>query len=100
MFNKGNFIGDKEKMYDFTRLTKEEFMLSYSYLTDEEYDNTLAIYQQMLDDIRDVELKLYSFVEKLGSDSMLAIAWHIVHKYLQMCKDEDPKMKSEKLNHC
>ena len=54
----------------------------------------------MLDDIRDVELKLYSFVEKLGSDSMLAIAWYIVHKYLQMCKDEDPKMKSEKLNHC
>lgn len=97
---KGNFIGDKEKMYDFTRLTKEEFMLSYSYLTYEEYDNTLAIYQQMLDDIRDVELKLYSFVEKLGSDSMLAIAWYIVHKYLQMCKDEDPKMKSEKLNHC
>ena len=48
MFNKGNFIGDKEKMYDFTRLTKEEFMLSYSYLTDEEYDNTLAIYQQCL----------------------------------------------------
>lgn len=32
---KGNFIGDKEKMYDFTRLTKEEFMLSYSYLTGE-----------------------------------------------------------------
>lgn len=92
---KGNFIGDKEKMYDFTRLTKEEFMLSYSYLTDEEYDNTLVIYQQMLDEIRDVESKLYSFIEKLGSDSMLAIAWYIVHKYLQMCKDGDPKTEPE-----
>lgn len=92
---KDNFISDKEKMYDFTRLTKEEFMLSYSYLTDEEYDNTLVIYQQMVDEIRDVELKLYSFIEKLGSDSMLAIAWYIVHKYLQMYKDEDPKTESE-----
>lgn len=92
---KGNFIGDKEKMYDFTRLTKEEFMLSYSYLTDEEYDNTLVIYQQMLDEIRDVESKLHSFIEKLGSDSMLAIAWYIVHKYLQMCKDKDPKTEPE-----
>ena len=92
---KGNFIGDKEKMYDFTRLTKEEFMLSYSYLTDEEYDNTLVIHQQMLDEIRDVESKLYSFIKKLGSDSMLAITWYIVHKYLQTCKDEDPKTESE-----
>jgi hypothetical protein len=47
MFNKANFIGDKEKMYDFTRLTKEEFMFTYSYLTNEEYDNTLAIYKEM-----------------------------------------------------
>lgn len=62
---KGNFIGDKEKMYDFTRLTKEEFMLSYSYLTDEEYDNTLVIYQQMINEIRDVESKLYSFYREI-----------------------------------
>lgn len=47
MYNKVNFIDDKEKMYDFTRLTKEEFMFTYSYLTSEEYDNTLAIYKEM-----------------------------------------------------
>jgi hypothetical protein len=35
-----NFIDDKEKMLDFFELTKEEFLESYSYLTEEEYDNT------------------------------------------------------------
>lgn len=37
-----NFIGDEEKMRDFVSLTKEEFLSSYSYLTEEEYDNTVA----------------------------------------------------------
>lgn len=37
-----NFIGDEEKMRDFVSLTKEEFLSSYSYLTEEEYDNTAA----------------------------------------------------------
>ena len=36
-----NFLNDKEKMIDFKILTKEEFLKSYSYLTEEEYDNTL-----------------------------------------------------------
>ena len=36
----GSFIDDEEKMKDFTRLTKEEFLRSYSYLTDKEYENT------------------------------------------------------------
>ena len=39
-FKDGNFIDDKEKMRDFRQLTKEEFLQSYSYLTEEEYDNT------------------------------------------------------------
>ena len=34
------FIDDKEKMKDFIELTKEEFLESYSYLTEEEYDET------------------------------------------------------------
>lgn len=61
---KGNFIGDKEKMYDFTRLTKEEFMNTYSYLTGEEYDNTECIYQQMLGVLEEVETKLFILSEK------------------------------------
>jgi hypothetical protein len=35
-----NFIDDSEKMRDFMKLTKDEFLKSYSYLTEEEYDNT------------------------------------------------------------
>lgn len=34
------FINDGEKMRDFFTLTKEEFLDSYSYLTEEEYDAT------------------------------------------------------------
>ena len=43
-FKKGNFITDTEKMRDFKELSKEEFLKSYSYLTEEEYDNTKEIY--------------------------------------------------------
>ena len=37
---KDNFSDDAEKMADFEILTKKEFLTSYSYLTEEEYDNT------------------------------------------------------------
>jgi len=39
----GNFADDEEKMRDFRELTKEQFLESYSYLTEEEYDNTMRI---------------------------------------------------------
>ena len=38
--SKSNFLDDDEKMADFEILTKEEFLTSYSYLTEQEYDNT------------------------------------------------------------
>jgi len=41
---KVNFYDDPEKMRDFVVLTKDQFLCSYSYLTEEEYDNTKAIY--------------------------------------------------------
>lgn len=42
-----NFLDDEEKMNDFDRLTKEEFLLSYSYLSEEEY-NLTRIAQKVL----------------------------------------------------
>lgn len=36
-----SFITDKEKMSDFKILTKQEFLKSYSYLTEAEYDQTV-----------------------------------------------------------
>jgi hypothetical protein len=38
--SQSNFLDDAEKMADFEILTREEFLTSYSYLTEEEYDNT------------------------------------------------------------
>ena len=35
------FVDDKEKMADFELLSKEEFLKSYSYLTEKEYDDTV-----------------------------------------------------------
>lgn len=46
-----NFYSDVEKMRDFRTLTKDEFLQSYSYLTEKEYDNTLAI-EHLISDIQ------------------------------------------------
>lgn len=35
-----DFLDDKEKMKDFYLLSKEEFLSSYSYMTEEEYNAT------------------------------------------------------------
>ena len=35
-----DFLDDHEKMRDFWELSKEEFLASYSYLVEEEYDLT------------------------------------------------------------
>tara|TARA_R110000823_G_scaffold18402_2_gene57688 strand:+ start:730 stop:900 length:171 start_codon:yes stop_codon:yes gene_type:complete len=37
---KHDFCDDKDKMIDFNELTKEEFLSSYSYITEEEYNLT------------------------------------------------------------
>lgn len=37
----GHFADDEEKMADFKILTKEEFLASYSYLTEKDYDLTV-----------------------------------------------------------
>ena len=37
-----DFCDDEEKMIDFRHLTKRQFLKSYSYLTEEEYNLTRA----------------------------------------------------------
>ena len=39
----GHFLFDAEKMQDFIYLSKEEFLQSYSYLTEDEYDDTMKV---------------------------------------------------------
>ena len=46
-----NFINDKEKMRDLFELSRDNFLKMYSYLTEEEYDNTLDIMWEKFGDI-------------------------------------------------
>ncbi len=46
-----NFIDDKEKIRDLLWLTREQFLKTYSYITEEEYNNTLDIMWEQLGDI-------------------------------------------------
>ena len=62
----------------------------------------LSINEQeiLVDDLQEVETKLFNLSEQLGSDDELGRAWHIVYKRLQKEKEKEAKMKSVKLNHC
>jgi hypothetical protein len=42
--DKQNFLNDEEKMADFKQLSKADFLKSYSYLTEKEYDNTQKLF--------------------------------------------------------
>lgn len=43
MKEKDNFITNGNKMRDFAKLTKDEFLKTYSDTTEEEYDNTVSL---------------------------------------------------------
>lgn len=51
--------------------------------------------ETLVDDLQEVETKLFNLSEQLGSDDELGRAWHIVYKRLQMEKEKEAKMKSE-----
>ncbi len=59
-YSNANFINDKEKIKDFKELSKKEFLSSYSYLTEQEYDNTA---EEMLD-------KLYERLKQIDDELM------------------------------
>lgn len=51
--------------------------------------------ETLVDDLQEVETKLYNLFDQLGSDDELGRAWYIVYKRLQKEKDKEAKMKSE-----
>ncbi len=59
-FEMGNFLSDPEKMYDFKILSKEEFLASYSYLTEAEYDNT----------VKEVAIEIHNFYDEFTDEIM------------------------------
>lgn len=54
----------------------------------------------LVDDLQEVETKLYDLFEQLGLDDEILRAWYIVYGRLQKEKEKEAKMKNEKLNHC
>lgn len=59
----------------------------------------LSINEQeiLVDDLQELETKLFNLSEQLGSDDELGRAWNIVYKRLQKEKEKEAKMKSEKI---
>jgi hypothetical protein len=57
----------------------------------------LSINEQeiLVDDLQEIETKLYNISEQLGPDDELLKAWYIVYKRLQKEKEKEAKMKSE-----
>lgn len=49
--NLPTFLDDEEKMADFERLSKEEFLSMYSYLSEEEYDHTKEMQEFFSDSV-------------------------------------------------
>lgn len=49
----------------------------------------------LVDDLQEVETKLFNLSEQLGLYDELEKAWHIVYKRLQKEKEKEAKMKSE-----
>lgn len=94
MDNKPNFISDKEKMNDFFKLTKEEFLFSYSYLTEEEYDNTMEIASEeamMAPDQFEIVKAMLRYMEHDGWDITyrLACIYDLFMDYLISIKQEE-----------
>ncbi len=105
-----SFINDSEKMRDFRELKKEEFLKSYSYLTEEEYQKTReelgypdicdrlewSIYEEYYDKDKSwcVELSKYSpegedFVMSFWYDGTLKDFAYEVREYYEYFDAED-----------
>lgn len=49
----------------------------------------------LVEDLQEVETKLFNLSEQLGSDDELGKAWYIVYNRLKKEKEKEVKMKSE-----
>lgn len=63
--NYNNFIDDEEKVNDLLYLNKEEFLKSYSYITEAEYENTINKIKNLID----VKIKFYEKQNKKRAEN-------------------------------
>ena len=88
-----HFINDNEKMADFFRLTKDEFLASYTYLTEQDYINTakarLSYLRQEIEQERISQaeiLELESLKEHIDPSDVLLLQWAGIPEY---CENTD-----------
>jgi len=83
-----DFTTDWEKMRDFFKLTQEEFLESYEYVSEEEYIATARIVAKADNPNFDIELKFIKHVDSLeGRDLMYFL--------IQDCMGLNPEQNSE-----
>lgn len=63
-----DFINDEEKIQDYFKLTKDEFLESYSYLTEEDYNATTKALEKLGNISRISIVVKISLIEILRSD--------------------------------
>lgn len=66
--NSLSFLTDSEKMYDFFRISKEDFLETYSYLTEEEYQATVdkleKLYKLFFEDYNAINHLILQYLKK------------------------------------
>ena len=70
-----DFLSDPEKMRDFKKLSKTEFLAFYSYVTEEEYDNTV---EKLMEDKPKEKVTKEQVEFWLGSDNTLKEAIEVI----------------------
>ena len=75
-----SFVDDREKMRDFYFLSKDEFLESYSYLTEEEYNATAKAANFLIDSLflLDSCKKLLRMAKRLQNRELLELARDIM----------------------
>lgn len=63
--NYNNFIDDEEKINDLFYLNKEQFLNSYSYITEAEYENTINKIKNLIN----VKIKVYERYNKKRAEN-------------------------------
>jgi N-glycosylase/DNA lyase len=79
-----HFADDAEKMADFEVLTKEGFLSSYSYITEEEYDMTMEYCKN----------KYFTMIEKADVRKQLAKYENKVRARKKLVEDELDRMRN------
>lgn len=102
-----HFLSDAEKMRDFKELSKEEFLASYSYLTEAEYNNTareMAVeIQNFYDEFTDepdppVVSQILTEMEQRGVPAVLASYAEDIADWQNSFKDELSRKEIEASN--